>query len=208
MIRRPRRQLEETIDRVLALLALYRSLTKAGRPPAHLSDLLRGALILTAAALDAYMHDVLVAASSAAERRGLLGARAARWVASDPEMIRLPQGTQRRRRTRHLVAARLERVSIMASGAIEEHLLRVIGAGPPWAAAAASMTTQTDPVDHLLVRARLDGFVQRRHQIAHRGDRTDRGGLRAVSADYVEDQTVLVTQLAGAVDVVVRTRVR
>lgn len=193
---------------MLALLALYRSLTKTGRPPAHLSDLLRGALILTAAALDAYMHDVLAAASSGAERRGLLGARAAQWVGGDLQLAALPQGAQRRRRVRDLVADRLERTSIMTSAAIGEHLHGVLGAGPPWVTAAASVATSEDPVDEVAVCARLDRFVQRRHLIAHRGDRTDRGGLRAVSADYVEDQAFLVTQLAGAVEAVVRARVQ
>ncbi|MBI2324958.1 MAG: hypothetical protein HYY42_01055 [Chloroflexi bacterium] len=164
--------------------------------------------MLTAAALDAYVHDVLVAASSTAERRGLLGTLARKWVNRDALLASLPAGTQRRRRIRELIAQRLERATIMKAAAVEEHLRDVLGAGPPWPEAATAMTSLEDPMNEAAVRARLDAFVSRRHRIAHRGDRTPRGGLNHIGADYVEDQLFLMTKLAGAVEVTVRARLR
>lgn len=152
------------------------------------------------------MHDVIATACPAAEGRGQLGAVARRWVDRDAALTTLPAGVARRRRVRELVAAKLERTTIATSAAVTEQLRSVLGAGAPWATAAMAVSTAEDPVDELGVRARLDSFVTRRHRIAHLGDRTTRGGLAHINADYVEDQAYLVTKIGDAVEKVVRDR--
>src|SRR5436190_24296745 len=74
------------MGRVDGLLSLHPVLHGiAGRPRQHVSDLLRGALVLSVAALDALVLDSVVRAIPRAVRDERLGPSVAKWVRDEPE---------------------------------------------------------------------------------------------------------------------------
>lgn len=60
------------------------------------------------------------------------------------------------------------------------------------------MSTPDDPVDAPSVVTRLDSLVDRRDRIAHHGDRAGYG-LRAIRADYVDEQAWLMLGVGEAI---------
>lgn len=75
-----------TMGRVDGLLRLHPTLHgSAGRPRQHVSDVLRGALALGVAALDALVLDSVIAAIPTAVRDQRLGPNVAKWVKEEPE---------------------------------------------------------------------------------------------------------------------------
>lgn len=193
----PLRDLYAVLDRVEALVSLYRSLTTVGRPRQPLSDLLRGSLILGLSGLDAFVHASLVRAAARAEHDGLLGPTATAWVVRDTALAGLPAGAARRTAVRALFERKLGKTTLQRPAAIEAGL-RHVSAPVPWAEAAVRVTTPEDPVDAATVVTRLDSLVDRRDRIAHHGDRAGHG-LRAIRADYVDEQAWLVLGVGEAI---------
>jgi hypothetical protein len=79
---------DKTLRRVDVLLALHPLLHGSPkRPRRHVSDILRGALVLGLAALDSLVVDSVVEAIPTLAREGSLGKAAAKWVKDDPDSV-------------------------------------------------------------------------------------------------------------------------
>src|SRR5438552_17687559 len=89
MPRSPTENFTGAIDRVLGLLDLQSSLTaKPGRPKQDKSDLLRGAIVLSAAALDEVVLESVIAALPPAAKKGLLAdSSVLNWIKRKPEAL-------------------------------------------------------------------------------------------------------------------------
>jgi len=85
MAARAKRAFNKTLVRVDGLLALHPVIHgTTGRPKRHVSDVLRGALVLAVAALDSLVVDSVVEAVPSLARKGALGKTAGKWVKEDP----------------------------------------------------------------------------------------------------------------------------
>jgi len=88
MAGRAKRAFDRTLGRVDGLIALHPDLRGTpGRPTRHVSDVLRGALVLSLAALDSLVVDSVVEAVPALARKGALGTAAAKWVKDESEAV-------------------------------------------------------------------------------------------------------------------------
>ncbi len=196
--------------RVRGVLALHPSLHGTrGRPRQHVSDVLRGALVLAVGALDGLVLEASIeAVAPVAEAEGL-GASYAKWVKDDPAafwdaLTRLDPPSA----IAEVGRARLSTTTFQRSQMIEGVLRDVVGCDAPWANAANRLSRSGRAWAAEDVRKALDLIVERRHAIAHSGDLNP--GLRAtpITLRYVEEATNVVDAVGIAVCDVVNRRVR
>ncbi|GAA4718328.1 hypothetical protein GCM10023349_42850 [Nocardioides conyzicola] len=162
-----------------------------GRPQQQAADVLRGAVVLGVAALDAFVMDVFIEAIPPLVKQGRLGNEAHTLVDSKGLLHAVgaadPPGELAR-----LASLQYARTTFQRSSAIESHLRRFLGFTPDWTQVASRLKSAS--ADD--AKKQLDGFVERRNQIAHAGD-VPPGTTKAsaISRPYVERclRTVKVT---------------
>lgn len=162
---------EQTIGRAEGLLALHRRLHgRQARPEKGLSDLLRAALVLAVAGLDAHMVDLIVRSVPHLARKGELGVDVANWVKGNAEETVACLGAD----DPHAALADLARSHLgdqtfQRAAMIEGVLQGALGCGPPWEAAGRRLS-ERKPWSEEKVKKTLNEYVERRHRIAHDGD--------------------------------------
>ncbi len=195
----------KTMGRVDGLLALHPHIHGIpGRPKQHVSDVLRGALVLAAGALDALVLDSVVAAVPSAATANSLGPAVEKWVKEDPERI---LGAFALDDPRDVLATlcreKLGALTFQKSAMIQGVLRDVLGCEPPWDQAAEILTQAEDEWDAERVIERLDGFVERRHRVAHGGDLLpDSTATRPIQRPYVERAAKVIRAVGQAVNAV------
>lgn len=209
---RPIHAFRRNIDRARGLLRVHQSLHgKRGKPKREVSDVLRGALTLTLAALDAHCTDSIARAIPPLARAGRLGKKVTDFVREQPNAAvkALADADPAQRLAGAIDKAKLEWSTHMRPSAIDQALKGYLGVTLDWDAVAARCNqnkvggSQTWDADR--VRKRLEEFVLRRNQIVHEGDLFD-GSLRArgIRLDYVEEAVDLVEcvgcQLSEVID--------
>lgn len=196
-----------TIYRCYGLTDFYRRQVTVGRPRQHLADMLRGTLVLACAALDALNVDLLVGALPRAQTAGLLAAagptkKATREIVKE---LRRTSATPLAERAR----THLRWITLQRPDAIEEMVVRVLGASLPWDLAANELTRISPKMwSRHDVRTALDDLVVRRDAIVHRADATATGGTRSVRVQAVEDNLLLVSEAGRAIRDVIAARLR
>ncbi|MHB8631500.1 MAG: hypothetical protein ACYC9W_06190 [Candidatus Limnocylindria bacterium] len=185
---------------MLNLVDLYDSLHPArGRPQEEKADMLRGAVVLCAAALDELVLSLIVDAFPEAARRGLLGDAVTRWVRDDPRAFLNVLATERAEALRRIARENLGDQTFQRAAAIEGILRDTLGTAAPWRRAAHELAYTGGPSTEQDVKDSLDRFIERRNRIAHDGDRkTNAGGLRSISRVYVRDAAKLVLEIGLA----------
>lgn len=190
------------MERVDGLLLLHPTLHgAAGRPRQHVSDLLRGALVLSVAALDALVLDSVVAAIPRAVRDGRLGPNVAKWVKDDPEafLALLPESNSAAKLA-ELCRERLGAITFQKAAMIEGVMRDVVQCDPPWQRAADILNAGGGTWTADEVRDTLDEIVERRHRIAHSGDMLpNRTATRPIRLAYVEDAVAVIDAVGKAV---------
>lgn len=201
----PLARFNETIDRCYRLIDHHKAQSQVGRPGQHLADVLRGTVVLACAALDALNEELLVRALPTAQHRGLLaGATPTRKATRDlvAAMRRVagpPLGTRARQHLRWM--------TLQSPEAIEELLANVLGAGLPWPIAAAELTRDTGRAwTDGDVRAGLSALVQRRNEIAHKGDLRPSGRSESIRRARVGADILLAHEVGRAIRDVIRLR--
>ena len=192
------------IDRVLGLCDLHSSLTtKPGRPKQDKSDLLRGAIVLSAAALDEVVLESVIAALPSAAKKGLLAnSNVLNWIKRKPEaLIAALSKPSPENVLIELARAEIGTMTFQKSSAIGGLLEDALGANPPWERTAAELNRHGGGRVWTAeaVATALDQFILRRNRIAHSGDRNERGGLSGIRRPYVLDNTTLVLNVGLAV---------
>lgn len=209
----PRTSIENfthTIDRVLNLVDLYDSLNPArGRPQEDKADILRGAVVLCAAALDELVLSLIVDAFPEAARRGMLGDAVTKWVRDDPKAFLKVLVAEPGEALREIARRNVGEQTFQRSAAIEGILRDTLGAAAPWRRAAHELSYTDGPSTEHDVKDALDRFIERRNRIAHDGDRrADAGRLRSISRAYVRDAAKLVLEIGFAANGSVSERLR
>jgi hypothetical protein len=195
------------MHRVVGLIRLHSELHGVrGRPGQHVSDVLRGALVLGVGALDALILESVLSAIPAAARQRRLGPNVAKWIKDEPEayLAALVEDDPVEA-VAVLCRSQLGTMTFQKSVMIEGVMRDVLLSAPPWSQAAEALSRHYDEEwDAEAVKAQLDEFVTRRHRIAHSGDlKLDGSGTQPIQGPYVERATVVITALGKAVHEVI-----
>lgn len=191
-----------TMGRVDGLLALHPTLHGIqGRPRQHVSDVLRGALVLSVAALDALVLDSVVAAIPRAVRDGQLGPNVAKWVKEEPEeFLALLPDPESALKLAEMCRLKLGQITFQKVAMIEGVMYDVVRRGQPWTRAADILTAGGGAWDSNDVRVRLNEIVERRHRIAHSGDmRLNTTATQPIQLPYVQEAARVIKAVGQAV---------
>lgn len=201
----PIARFNETIERCYRLIDHHRQQSSVGRPGQHLADVLRGTVVLVCAGLDALNEELLVRALPVAQQRGLLtGAqpttKAASALLADLRRVSGPSLGARAR-------THLRLITVQSPKAIEEYVVNVLGAQPPWIAASGELSrTAGRPWTAHEVRDGLTALVNRRNAIVHDGDLRASGRTQSIRRGAVEADVLLTYEVGHAVRAVIRQR--
>jgi hypothetical protein len=145
----------KTMGRVQGLLLLHRQLHGTpGRPKQHVSDVLRGTLVLGVGALDSLVLDSVVAAIPRAVRDQELGPNIAKWVKDDPQgFLALLNEEEPGTKLAELCQQRLGPLTFQKSEMIQAVIRDVVQRDPPWSRAADILSAEW----RSLGRGRCDG---------------------------------------------------
>ena len=147
--------------------------------------MLRGAVVLCAAALDELILSLIVDALPEAARRGLLGEAVTKWVRDDPKAFLKVLATDPGEALRQIARKNLGELTFQRAVAVEGILRDTLGAAAPWRRAAHELSYTGGPSTEENLKGALDRFVERRNRIAHDGDqKPNAAGLRSISRSY------------------------
>ncbi len=191
---------ERTLTRVDALLALHSQLHGTrGRPQQHVSDLLRGALVLTMAALDAVVLDAVVASIPDLARQGRGGNNLKKWIDEDPHgAIACFAAPDPHAALAELCRSRLGNLTLQRAEMIEGVLRDTVGCNAPWDHTAKLLSTKRKQVRAADVKRELTTYVERRNRIAHDGDRAPSGRTTPIQRSFVSGALGLVRAVGTA----------
>jgi len=142
MAAQAKRALNKTLVRVEGLLALRPVIHgTTGRPKRHVSDVLRGALVLAVASLDSLVVDSVVETVPSLARKGALRKTAGKWIKEDPQaVLACFAQTDPHTRLSALYKSQLGEVTFQLAAPTEGVLRDVINCEPPWEEAASIPT--------------------------------------------------------------------
>lgn len=196
---------ERTMNRVDGLLELHGTLHgRRGRPTQEVSDVLRGALVLALAALDALVLDCVAAAIPGAAKNGTLGDYVKKWAKEDPDVFLAAFAEENPNETLSVIAAeKLGMMTFQKAETIGAVLTGVLGAEAPWARASELLMEDEDggfEYDAQVVMTDLNGLTARRNRIAHSGDRNAAGtATTTIQRAYVQEAARLIRAIGVAV---------
>jgi len=203
---------DKTLDRVVGLLLLHEPLHGIkGRPRQHVSDLLRSALVLAMAALDALVLDSVSEAVPALAKKGMLGPTVAKWVKETSDrVVGFFAESDPHQALADLCREQLGLQTFQRSAAIEGILRDVIGADPPWDRAASTLSSNWgETITGDEVKAMLDVYVDRRNRIVHSGDmKPGKVATQPIRLGFVTQSGAVVQAVGEAVSEVVADRGR
>jgi hypothetical protein len=207
-----KRAFDKTLGRVDGLLALHPHLHGSrGRPRRHVSDILRGALVLGLAALDSLVVDSVVEAVPTLARKGSLGRAAAKWIKEEPDsFLACFAQNDPAAALASLYRDQLGSKTFQRADAIAGVLRDVIDCDPPWEDAAIALSdVMVGEWTADNVRESLDEYVDRRNRIVHGGDLKP-GGTAAmgITFRYVDVGIEVVKAVGNATSAAVHKRVR
>lgn len=162
----------ETVSRARGVLAAGDS---PNMPTAVSADLRRLSVVMAVAALDTYMHRLVVA--RAYEHEALPGGLAALSVTFEQLLAEADHAVQARRddrdsrprvRVKRVLRDRLQRETFQSADDVSR-ALGMVGKPGQWDAIAAAMSGSARG-DSKALRALLNEFVRRRNGIVHEGD--------------------------------------
>lgn len=192
---------EKTMKRVKGMLAVHSALHGTpGRPPQHVSDILRGALVLALAALDALVTDVTLEALPDLVRKGCLSDTLAEWMREKDNRGAAARCFEDALPATALVRALGETTLTKSTYQRAEQIERVLdsfaGCRLGWDAVARELTARRVGGRSWTgdeVKSRLNAFVDRRNQIAHQGDvAAGKQSATGIRLAYVEEASEVI----------------
>jgi hypothetical protein len=191
-----------TMNRVDGVIALHKPLHgKSGRPRQHVSDMLRGALVLAVGALDGLVLEAVIEVVAPAARAGKLGDAAIKWARDEPAKVLMAFAEEDpHEELAALARSHLGQITFQRSKMIEGVLWDVAEIPAPWPTAALSLSDPKDKWDADRVCQQLDEVVLRRHRIAHAGDlRADARSATPITVAYVTSASRLIRAVGYSV---------
>lgn len=206
----PKTSFEQTIGRAKAVVDFHKNVQSGGRPPRHLSDVLRGAVVLTVAGLDAAILDLVCRSiPTLAKQEGRLGRNVSKWIAERSEdTLRCFAETDPHRALGDLCREQLGYRTFQKAEQIEGILRDTLGCEAPWERAAERLTTKRETWTADRVKRTLNDYVERRNRIAHDGDATPSGKLREIQRPYVLNCIRVVEAVGLAANEIVTAHVK
>jgi hypothetical protein len=209
------------MERVEALVNLHSRETATrgqGRPSQEMSDVLRGALVLAVAALDAVVLDCILEAIPPLASQGGLGDGVAKKLKSH-QLLECFGREDPNQALLELCQEEYRSITFQTAKAIESNLNDILGCSAPWTQAAKRLSIaelrweekllQGIAWEEATVTEQLDEYVKRRHRIAHDGDRTPNATRTSpIRRRYVADAAQFLREVGLAVHDVVELRVR
>lgn len=188
-----RRVFERSHQRSETLLDLHRRLHgQRGRPARIVSDVVRSALVLSAASLDALVNSALSRSAPEALRQSVLGESAYSWASKHEGIVIALTAPDPPAFIERVVQEKLANTTLQNPEAIESNLLGIIGCGSPWERSVELLHPKA--VNPYLVTVdwvqdELREAIARRHRIAHDAD-INPGAATAGAAWPIQRQTV------------------
>lgn len=165
---------------------------KRGRPSRIVSDVVRSALVLSSASLDALVNSALSQSAPEALRLGLLGESAISWALKAEGIVTALADPDPPMFLVRVVQEKLAKTTLQNPEAIESNLAGVITCGPPWARSAELLGPNAgtpELVTEDWVKGQLAGAIERRHRIVHDADIRP-GAVTPGTAWPIQRQTV------------------
>jgi hypothetical protein len=160
--------------RVEGMLALHEELHgHPGRPQRHVSDVLRGSLVLALAALDSLVVDSVVEGVGRISAAGALGKTAEKWAKDRPgDVLSCFGAADPHEALAQIAREELGAITFQRSEAIAGVMVDALGCERPWERAAVLLNAEVPGENWTAedVTEYLDRYVQRRNRIAHSGD--------------------------------------
>lgn len=201
-----------THQRALALIDIHRKLHSRGKPPKKSADILRSAVVLAVAGMDAYFTDKI--SENAVPLIRKLGGKdlpgkLVDAVSNQMNSQQMLEAMLRQKPLAHVgtaVRKALANNTYQDPGKIEQGL-RMLGVSNFWCEVAAELgMAQTD------VRSSLARVVKRRHDIVHKGDlgttKKTKHKLRALGRTEAEEMVQTIDRFVRAADEVINKQIR
>lgn len=201
-MRPPLEVFDAAMGRVEGLLLLYPHLRGiGGRSKRHVSDVLRGAVVLSVGALDSLVLDSVVAAIPRAEQEGTLERTIAKWAKADAEaFLALLGDREPGEKVAELCRRKLGQPTFHRAEAIEDVIRDIAKRNPPWGTAAEMLSSDRDVWNDIAVKAKLDEIVEREHGIAYGGDLLpDSTATRRIQLRYVDEAARVIRAVGSGV---------
>lgn len=189
---------ERAALRVVRLIEAHGTLHGGGqgRPAQQAADVLRGAVVLAAAAVDAYVIDAFVEALPPVAKKGGLGLQAPDLMDGKAWLHAITTGDP----TEHLASVARQKFAtktFQRASSIQSHLREYLGYEVPW----DDIATRLGHPNGDDARKELNGVVARRNSIAHASDvLPGQNRASAINRPYVERALKVVRATVEEID--------
>jgi hypothetical protein len=201
----------KSIARSQGLLSLHKELHgKQGKPRMEVSDILRGTMVMTFAALDAVVSDAVAAAIPVLAGRNGLGAEVTKFIKDNPQdVLKCFSAEDKTAALTALIRDKyLGEKSFQRIPSIDGVFNNVLGVPFDWKACATSYSAQSGKtVDVDEFKRKFAKHNERRNNIAHEGDmKRDSTATVGIRLDDVRESVDVVSCVGRQVVAQVKKR--
>ena len=165
--------------------------------------------MLAVGALDGLVLEAVLETVPTLARKHALGPTMGKWIKEDPERFLTALASPDPYDALGLIAREhLSPVTFQRAQMIEGVLDDVSACAAPWERAAKRLTKSGGTWTPDDVKTSLDGFVKRRHAIAHSGDLVEGRRAQPITLGYVREATRVIEAAGLGVCEVVEARLR
>jgi len=200
-----------TIDRAKKLVDLHKELCPIGKPKTEYSDILRAAVVVSVSAIDGYFHEKipeniprLVRARKGRNLPGKL-IDVIKAGASHEKLIGIMFEEHRLSHIVSIVRNSMKDRTYQDGGKIED-AIKLLGIDDLWYNLGQKMKLSKEKA-----KTHVQDYVERRHQIVHRGDygqtKKAKNTLKRISRSYAERCAGEVSRFVEAIEAVVESTI-
>jgi|GEM_PF-1765696 len=161
---------QQTIERAKKLIEIHKNLSPHGKPKAEHADILRSAVVISVSAMDGYFHEKIpenVARLVRAKKGRQLPGKLVQTIKEQATHDKLIEILFEERPTAHItsmIRKSMKDRTYQDPSKIDE-IIKILGLDDVWFKLSQKLKTSKDKSKSL-----VQGYVNRRHQIVHRGD--------------------------------------
>jgi len=197
------------IHRAEAMVALHKTLCPRGKPRAEHADLLRAAVVTAVSGMDGYFHERIpesIARFVRAKKGRNLPGRLVQLIKEAATHDRLIEVLFEERPLSHIatmVRKSMADRTYQDAGKIED-AIKILGVEDLWFKMAQKLKVSKDKA-----KTHIQSYVQRRHQIVHRGDfgqtKRTKNQLKPMARPYADNCVREIGRFVEAIDSIVET---
>lgn len=192
------------IQRAEAMVQLHRTLSPRGKPRAEHADLLRAAVVIAVSGMDGYFHERIpesVARFVRAKKGKNLPGKLVQLIKDAASHDRLIEVLFEERPLSHIVTMVRKSMAdrtYQDAGKIED-AVKILGVEDLWFKMAQKLKVSKEKT-----RTHVQPYVERRHQIVHRGDfgqtKRTKNQLKPIARAYAERCVSEIRRFVEAID--------